>query len=192
MATIRQENFSAGVRSIDRATVGNLRNLLATHDRLDMVNLDCCFELFINELDHQASAAADWNWTGAWIEWLNWNTGRLLDYAQIELLDIPTVRECCLFEIRDAAGKTIGSASAGARHPWPYVRGNAHLFAASWQLLAACRTVKAFLVGLENAQDGSDDPCDEQFKMARRRIHAPLHAALDEAIRQALPKGPPR
>lgn len=55
---------------------------------------------------------------------------------------------------------------------------NARLIAAAPELLYACQTVKSFLGDLEGCDD---DPLTE----IRKRIHAPLHEALDRAIAKA-------
>ena len=67
----------------------------------------------------------------------------------------------------------------------------AQQFAASGQLLSACKTVKAFFDGLEESCADEDDPLiraigkDPTLSDLRRKVHAPLHAVLDPAIAAA-------
>lgn len=56
---------------------------------------------------------------------------------------------------------------------------NARLVTAAPDLLAACRVVKAFLDQLES------DPLDVQLNKLRRKVHAPLRAAIEPAIAKA-------
>jgi hypothetical protein len=58
----------------------------------------------------------------------------------------------------------------------------ARLIAAAPDLLGACKIVKAFLDGLENAERLVDDSV---LVSIRREVHAPLRAALEPAIAKA-------